>query len=31
VGGTPAQFTAMLTTELAKWKKIINERKITLD
>ncbi len=31
VGGTPAQFTAMLNTELAKWKKIINERKITLD
>jgi tripartite-type tricarboxylate transporter receptor subunit TctC len=31
VGGTPAQFAAMLTTELAKWKKIINERKITLD
>ena len=31
VGGTPAQFSAMLATELAKWKKIINERKITLD
>ncbi len=31
VGGTPAQFTAMLTAELAKWKKIINERKITLE
>ena len=31
VGGTPAQFTAMLGTELAKWKKIIQERKITLD
>jgi len=31
VGGSPAQFTAMLTSELAKWKKIINERKITLD
>lgn len=31
VGGTPAQFTAMLTAELAKWKKIIAERKITLD
>ena len=31
VGGTPAQFTTMLSTELAKWKKIINERKITLD
>ena len=31
VGGTPAQFTAMLGAELAKWKKIIQERKITLD
>jgi len=31
VGGTPAQFATMLATELAKWKKIINERKITLD
>jgi len=31
VGGTPAQFSAMLATELAKWKKIINERKIALD
>ena len=31
VGGTPAQFSAMLATDLAKWKKIINERKITLD
>ncbi len=31
MGGTPVQFSAMLTTELAKWKKIINERKITLD
>ena len=31
VGGSPAQFTAMLGTELAKWKKIIQERKITLD
>jgi tripartite-type tricarboxylate transporter receptor subunit TctC len=31
VGGTPAQFTTMLNTELVKWKKIINERKITLD
>ena len=30
-GGTPAQFSAMLGSELAKWKKIINERKITLD
>jgi len=31
VGGTPAQFSAMLTKESAKWKKIITERKITLD
>ncbi len=31
VGGTPAQFTGMLNTELSKWKKIITERKITLD
>jgi tripartite-type tricarboxylate transporter receptor subunit TctC len=31
VGGTPAQFTAMLGAELGKWKKIIQERKITLD
>jgi len=31
LGGTPAQFTAMLASESAKWKKIINERKITLD
>jgi tripartite-type tricarboxylate transporter receptor subunit TctC len=31
VGGTPAQFTAMLAKESAKWKKIITERKITLD
>jgi tripartite-type tricarboxylate transporter receptor subunit TctC len=31
VGGTPAQFTSMLATESAKWKKIIQERKITLD
>ena len=31
VGGTPAQFTAMLTAELAKWKKIITERKLTAD
>ncbi|PUE33808.1 tripartite tricarboxylate transporter substrate binding protein [Limnohabitans sp. Jir72] len=31
VGGTPAQFTAMLARESAKWKKIISERKITLD
>jgi len=31
VGGTPAQFSTMLATESAKWKKIIQERKITLD
>ena len=31
VGGTPAQFATMLTKESAKWKKIITERKITLD
>jgi tripartite-type tricarboxylate transporter receptor subunit TctC len=31
VGGTPAQFAAMLATESSKWKKIITERKITLD
>lgn len=31
VGGTPAQFNTMLTSESAKWKKIITERKITLD
>ena len=31
VGGTPAQFNAMLARESAKWKKIISERKITLD
>jgi tripartite-type tricarboxylate transporter receptor subunit TctC len=31
VGGTPAQFSAMLAKESAKWKKIITERKITLD
>jgi tripartite-type tricarboxylate transporter receptor subunit TctC len=31
VGGTPAQFGAMLTKESAKWKKIITERKITLE
>ncbi len=31
VGGTPAQFTTMLAKESAKWKKIITERKITLD
>ena len=31
VGGTPAQFGALLATELAKWKKIITERQITLE
>ena len=31
LGGTPAQFTSMLASESAKWKKIINERKISLD
>ena len=31
VGGTPAQFSALLGTELGKWKKIITERKITLE
>jgi tripartite-type tricarboxylate transporter receptor subunit TctC len=31
VGGTPAQFTSMLAVESTKWKKIITERKITLD
>ncbi len=31
IGGTPAQFSTLLTTELAKWKKIITERKITLE
>ena len=30
-GGTPAQFSAMLATESAKWKKIIQDRKITLE
>jgi tripartite-type tricarboxylate transporter receptor subunit TctC len=30
-GGTPAQFGTLLASESAKWKKIINERKITLD
>ena len=30
-GGTAAQFATMLTTELAKWKKIIHERQITLE
>jgi tripartite-type tricarboxylate transporter receptor subunit TctC len=31
VGGTSAQFGTMLAKESAKWKKIIAERKITLD
>jgi tripartite-type tricarboxylate transporter receptor subunit TctC len=31
VGGTPAQFSALLTAELGKWKKIIQDRKITLE
>ena len=31
VGGTPVQFTSMLAAESAKWKKIIQERKITLE
>jgi tripartite-type tricarboxylate transporter receptor subunit TctC len=31
VGGTPAQFTATLASESAKWKKIIQDRKISLD
>jgi tripartite-type tricarboxylate transporter receptor subunit TctC len=31
LGSTPAQFTTMLAGESAKWKKIINERKISLD
>jgi tripartite-type tricarboxylate transporter receptor subunit TctC len=31
IGTTPTQFATMLTTESAKWKKIITERKITLD
>jgi tripartite-type tricarboxylate transporter receptor subunit TctC len=29
VGGTPQQFTAMVEADRAKWKKIIDERKIT--
>jgi tripartite-type tricarboxylate transporter receptor subunit TctC len=31
VGGTPAQFTQMLNADSAKWKKIIADRKITMD
>ena len=31
VGGSPAEFAAMLTRETAKWRKIIVDRKITAD
>jgi tripartite-type tricarboxylate transporter receptor subunit TctC len=31
IGTSPSQFTTMLASESAKWKKIITERKITLD
>jgi tripartite-type tricarboxylate transporter receptor subunit TctC len=31
IGTSPMQFATMLTAESAKWKKIISERKITLD
>jgi tripartite-type tricarboxylate transporter receptor subunit TctC len=31
VGGTPAQFARMMALESAKWKKIIQDRKITLE
>ncbi len=31
VGGTPQQFTSMVATDLAKWKAIVVERKITLN
>ncbi|HVE54599.1 MAG TPA: tripartite tricarboxylate transporter substrate binding protein [Ramlibacter sp.] len=31
VGGTPQQFATMTTADRAKWKKIINERKLTMD
>jgi tripartite-type tricarboxylate transporter receptor subunit TctC len=31
LGTSPMQFTSMLASESAKWKKIITERKITLD
>jgi tripartite-type tricarboxylate transporter receptor subunit TctC len=31
IGTSPAQFTSMLAAESAKWKKIITERKITLE
>jgi tripartite-type tricarboxylate transporter receptor subunit TctC len=30
-GGTPAQFAAMTNADRAKWKKIIDERKLTAD
>lgn len=30
-GGTPQQFAAMTTADRAKWKKIITERKLTMD
>ena len=31
VGGNPAAFAAMVKTDTAKWRKIISERKITVD
>jgi len=31
VGGTPQQFSAMAAADRAKWKKIIDERKLTAD
>ena len=31
VGGTPQAFAAMLDADRAKWKKIIDERKLTAD
>ena len=31
VGGTPQQFTAMAATDMAKWKKIIHERRIAAE
>jgi hypothetical protein len=31
VGGSPAEFAAMLTRETAKWRKIIVDRKITAE
>ena len=30
-GGTPQQFATMTDTDRAKWKKIINERKLLAD